>query len=115
MTDIANYVDDAVPYFCGEIISTVVASLKRSAILNFNWFHNQMKGSEIKCHALLKTDETLQVKNGAALINSSKCEKLLGVDIVSQRLMSTLEVYAKKTSAKLNALSRLARCMCPEL
>ena len=96
MTDIANYVDDAVPYFSGEIISTVVASLKRSAILNFNWFHKQMKGSEIKCHALLKTDETLQVKNGAALINSSKCEKLLGVDNVSQRLMSTLEVYAKK-------------------
>ena len=114
MTDIANYVDDAVPYVSGEIISTVVASLKRSAILMFNWFHNQMKGSEVKCHALLKTDETLQVKNGAALINSSKCEKLLGVDIVSQRLMSTL-VYAKKTSAKLNALSRLARHMRPEL
>ena len=106
MTDIAIYVDDAVPYFSGEIISTVVASLKRSAILNFNWFHKQMKGSEIKCHALLKTDETLQVKNGAALINSSKCEKLLGVDNVSQRLMSTLEVYAKKNKCKIKCFKQ---------
>ena len=40
-----------------------------------------MKGNENKCHVLLSADETLQIKTGAALINSSKCENLLGAKI----------------------------------
>ena len=40
-----------------------------------------MKGYEDKCHVLLSTDETVQVNIGAARINISKCEKLLGIKI----------------------------------
>ena len=78
----ANYADDTPPYVSGDKISTVVASLETSAKLMFNWFtDHQMKGNEDKWHVLLSTDETLQVKIGAALINSSKCEKLSGIKI----------------------------------
>ena len=40
-----------------------------------------IKGNEEKCLVLLSTDKMLQVKMGAALLNSSKCKKLLGVKI----------------------------------
>ena len=56
-----------------------------------------MKGNEGKFHVLLSTNETLQMKIGVALINSSKCDKLLAVKIDNKlTLKSTLEVYAKK-------------------
>ena len=74
---IASYADDTTPYDSGNKISTVVASLESLANLVFNWFtDNQMKENEDKCYVLLSTDEKLQVKIGAALINSSKYEKL---------------------------------------
>ena len=48
----------------------------------FSWFtDNQMEGNEDKWHVQLNTEDTLQVKIGAALINISKCEKLLAVKI----------------------------------
>ena len=72
-TGIANYTDDTKPYVSGNKISTVGASLDRSANLMFNWFtDNQIKENEGKCHELLSTDETLHVKIGATFINSSK-------------------------------------------
>ena len=76
------------------------------ANLMFNWFtDNQMKRDEDKCFALFSTDETLQVKIGAALISSSKCEKLLGVEIDNKFTFDEhIRSKCKKASAKLNAL-----------
>ena len=37
---IANYADDTTPYVSGDKISTVVASIERSAPVMFNWFAN---------------------------------------------------------------------------
>ena len=75
---IANYAEDTTLYVSGDKSSTVVASLETSAILTFIWFtDNQIKENEVKTYVLLITDETLRVKIGAALIGSSKYEKLV--------------------------------------
>ena len=59
--------------------------------------------------------DTLQVKIGAALINVSKCEKLLAVKIDNKLTIDKqiTSVY-KKVSTKLIALSRVSQYMCPE-
>ena len=67
--DIANHADDTTPYVSGDKISTVVASIERSAHLMFNWFaDNQIKRNEDKCCVLFSAVEILQVKIGAALV-----------------------------------------------
>ena len=79
---VGNYADDTTPYIHGENMESIIKSQEQSANLLFNWFKNdQMKGHEDKCHELLSTDETVQVNIGAARINISKCEKLLGIKI----------------------------------
>ena len=66
---IANYADDTTPYVSGDKISTVVASIERSAHLMFNWFaDNQIKRNEDKFCVLFSAVEILQVKIGAALV-----------------------------------------------
>ena len=63
---------------------------------------------------LLSTYETMQVKIGAAVINSSKCQKLLGVKIDNRLTFNEyIRSTCKKASAQLNALNRLAEDMCP--
>ena len=65
------------PYVKVDKISTIVTSLERSANLMYKWCTDkQMKGNEVKCHMLLSTDETVQVKIAAALISSCKFGKL---------------------------------------
>ena len=73
-----------------------------------------MKRNEEKFHELLSTDETLQVKIGAALIKSSKCKKVLGVKIDNKSMFDEHRIICKKASAKFNASSRVAKYMCPE-
>ena len=74
-----------------------------------------MKDSNDKCYVLLSTDEKLQVKIGAALINSSKYEKVLGVKIDNKLTFDEhITSICKKASGKLNALSIVAKHVCPE-
>ena len=64
---------------------------------------------------MLQVNETLQVKTGAALINSSKCEKLIDFKIDNKLTFDEdIRSIYKKASAKLNALSRVAKYICPE-
>ena len=113
-TDIADFADNTTPYFSGDKISPVVASLERSANLMFNWFTDKkMKGNKDKCHVLLCTNETLQVKIGAALIANNKREELVGVKIDDKLMFDEhIRNIFKKGSAKLNALSRVAKHIC---
>ena len=80
--DIANYADDNTPYVSGKNIDEVVRFLEESSRVIFKWFSdNQFQANASKCHALLSTDEHVQVKIGAAQIENSPSEKLLGVTI----------------------------------
>ena len=80
--DIANYADDNTPYVSGKNIDEVVRFLEEFSRVIFKWFSdNQFLGKASKCHVLLSTDEHLPAKIGAAQIENSSSEKLLGVTI----------------------------------
>lgn len=77
----------------GDKISTVVVLLEGLANLIFNCCNdNQMKGNEGSA------DETMQVKIGAAFINDSKCEKILGVKISSKERRSIMIAFSNHSS-----------------
>ena len=89
--DIANYADDNTPYSANNNIMDILSNLKlQSNILN-KWFKdNYMKASPGKYHLLLSATEeanTLNIED--VCINSSKCEKLLGVNIDSNLTLQT--------------------------
>ena len=108
--DIANYADDNTPYSANNNIADVLSNLKlQSNILN-NWFKdNYMKANPGKYHLLLSaTEETNTLNIEEVCIKSSKCEKLLGVNIDNHLTFEThIESLCKKASQKLNALLRV--------
>ena len=113
--DIANYADDNTPYSANNNIMDILSNLKlQSNILN-KWFKdNYMKANPEKYHLLLSATEernTLNIED--VCINSSKCEKLLGVNIDSNLTFEThVESLCKKASQKLNALLRATSLKC---
>ena len=89
--DIANYADDNTPYSANNDIVAMLSNLKlQSNILN-KWFKdNFMKANPGKYHLLLSaTEETNTLNIEDVCINSSKCEKLLGVNIDSNLTFET--------------------------
>ena len=108
--DIANYADDSTPSSANNNIADVLSNLKlQSNILN-NWFKdNYMKANTGKYHLLLSaTEETNTLNIEEVCIKSSKCEKLLGVNIDNNLTFEThVESFCKKASQKLNALLRV--------
>ena len=65
---------------------------------------------EDKCHVFLSTDKTLQAKICAALLNSNKCEKLLGVKTDNKLTFDEhIRSICKKSSREVNALYRGAK------
>ena len=108
--DRANYADDNTLYSANNNIADILSNLKlRSNILN-KWFKDSyMKPNPGKYHLLLSaTEETNTLNIEDVFINSSKCEKLLGVNIDSNLTFEThVESLCKKASQKLNALLRV--------
>ena len=88
----------------------ILSKLKlQSNILN-KWFKdNYMKANPGKHHLLLNaTEETNTLNIEDVCINSSNCEKLLGVNIDSNLTFEThVESLCKKASQKLNELLRV--------
>ena len=54
--------------------------LKKPLMLSFKWFSdNLMKSNAEKCHLLVSTNSTVNIKIGNIDITNSTSEKLLGV------------------------------------
>ena len=67
-----------------------------------------MKANPGKYHLLLSaTEETNTLNIEEVCIKSSKCEKLLGVNIDNHLTINHVESLCKKASQKLNALLRV--------
>ena len=68
-----------------------------------------MKANPDKCHALLSIAETKEIRVDDKVIENSRCEKLLGINIDSKL---SFDNHVKKlcdvASAKLKALTRVA-------
>ena len=113
--DIASYADDITPYVSGVISDSTVKSLEKIADLLFAWAnYNQMKGNKDKCHAFLSSQDNVHVNIGAAQIENSKWQKLLGIIIGSKLTFEDhVNRICKKASAKMNALGRILYYMDP--
>jgi hypothetical protein len=111
--DFASYADDNTPYVCGKNMNEVISSLENVSLRLFKWFtDNEMKANPEKCHLLLNTQSkwTLNIEN--VLLESSSCEKLLGIKIDNELNFDTyLTDICKKASNKIHAISRIAPYM----
>ena len=66
-----------------------------------------MKGNTDKCHLLLSKDESYEIRIGDSIIESSTCEKLLGIKIDSKlRFNNHIQDLCNKANRKLRALAR---------
>ena len=84
-TEFISYADNNILYHAGNTIEKVISSLQESSEKLFKWFSdNQMQGNSGKCHLILSTNEPVQIPIGESLIESTNCEKLLGVKIDSK-------------------------------
>ena len=78
-----------------------------------NWSNeNSIEANPGKCHLLLSGNDSSKMTVGNETISCSKCEKLLGIKIVSYlKFKEHIESLCKKVSQKINALSRPASSM----
>ena len=112
-TDIASYADDNTPYMTSDTIEGLIQSLEEVSIKLFKWFDdNLMKSNTDKCHLLVNTNESVKITIRDFDINSSRCEKLLGVKFDNNSSFDEhIADLCKKGSRKLHALSRVTPYM----
>ena len=80
--DITSYADDSTPFIVANNTDNVIASSEQVSGALFNWLKNyRLKNNVDKCHGLVSTRKLLDVKIGDYTIDSSECEKLLGVKV----------------------------------
>ena len=106
--DIANYEHGNTIYKEDENIDDLITSIQDAAANLFKWFSdNQMKGNTDKYHSLLSKDESSEIHIGDSVIESSTCEKLLGIKIDSKlRFDDHIQDLCNKANRKLRALAR---------
>ena len=104
--DIANYTDDNAIYREHENIDDLITSLQNAAAKRFKWFSdNQMRGNTDKCHLVLSKEESSEIHIGDSIIESSTCEKLLGIKIDSKlRFHDHIQDLYNKANRKLRTL-----------
>ena len=62
-TDIASYADDNTPYVIADNIDGVIKSLEEASEILFKWFNdNLVKSNADKCHLLVSTNNTVNIK-----------------------------------------------------
>ena len=71
----------------------------------------QIQRNSGKCHLILSTNEAAKIHTQKSLIESTNCEKLLGVKIDSKLSFDNhIKTICKKASNKLRALARITSC-----
>ena len=111
--DIASYADDNTPYIGANNINEVVHSLEKATDTLFKWFSdNLMKSNADKCHLLISTSNTVNIKIGNVDITNSACEKLLGVKFDYKLTFDDhISDLCKRASRKIHALARVTPYM----
>ena len=109
--DVCNYADDTTPYCVSMNLNDLMAKLEGAANDAVEWFrYNAMKLNSDKCHLLIcgHKFECMVCKIAKTQVIETYLVKLLGVKIESELTFNNyLKNVCKKTSQKLNALSRL--------
>ena len=109
-SNIANYVDDTIPYTCGENIRAVVSELKSLAYRLFKWFESKHTKANLgKSHILLSNKKTGKVTiSDVVLASSQKEEELLDITLNSElKFEKQVTGVYNKASQKIHDLSRI--------
>ena len=108
--DIANFVDDNIPFTSANNIDDLIDSLEKASSSLFKWFKdNLFKGNPDKCHLLVSPNENTKINIGEFSVENSNCEKLLGVKIDNKLTFDChVSDMCKKANRKSNALARIA-------
>ncbi len=114
-TDVCNFADDTTPYTSDMSLEVVMKRLETVSEKAVEWFrYNYMKLNAEKCHLLIcghKFELMIASVDNAAIIETQK-EKLLGVIIDSSLTFEDhVKQICKKSSGKLNALSRQCKVL----
>ena len=79
-SDFANYADDTTTYECGPTLNEVMNNLEITTEKMFKWFNfNNLKANASKCHLFSSPYQPFPVNIKGSVIESSNCEKLLGI------------------------------------
>ena len=115
-TEFTSCADDNTLYDADNTIEDVISSFQESSEKLFKWFsNNQMQGNSGKYHVILSTNGPAQIQIGESLIESTNCEKLLGVKIDSKLSFDKhIKTICKKASNKLRVLTRVTPYMAIE-
>ena len=92
-------------------INEVMNNLETTTEEMFEWFSfNNLKANASKCHLFLSPYQPVPVNIKGSIIESSNCEKLLGIYIDSNFSFEYhINRICRKASQKLHALSRIAK------
>ena len=106
-----TFADNTTPYGCGHSFNEVINNLETTTEKVFEWFSfNNLKANTSKCHLFVSHYEPVSLNVRGSIIESSSCEKLLGIFIDSN---FTFEYHINricgKTSQKLHALCRISK------
>ena len=78
--DIADYADDNTPHTSSNDAKGLIKSLEEASKELFKWFdYNLMKNNPHKCHLLVSTNDSGEIRIGNFRIENAKREKLLGI------------------------------------
>ena len=110
-SDFANFADDTIAYERGPTLNEVMNNLQTTAEKTFEWFSfNNVKANASKCHLFLSPYQPVPVNIKGSIIESSNCEKLLGIYIDSNFSFEYhINRICRKASQKLHASSRIAK------
>ena len=79
-TEITSYADTNTPYVIADNIDGIIESLEEASEILFKWLNDNLtKINADKCHLLVGTNNTVEIKTGNFDITDSKSEKLIRV------------------------------------
>ena len=111
--NIANYADDTTPSALDSKPENIVKLLEENADKLFDWFsNNYLKANPGKCHLIVNTTGNIRINVRSETISNSSNQKLLGIFFNSNFCFDDyVASLRKKTSQKLNGLTRVALYM----
>ena len=77
--DIASYADDNTPYVIADNINGVITSLEKVSKALFEWPENNLLCNADKCHLLVSSSDTVNIRVSKYDIKNSEPQKLVGV------------------------------------
>ena len=111
--DIASYADDNTPYVIADDINGVIASLEKASKAMFEWFeNNSLKSNAGKCHLLVSSSDTVNLRVSGYDIKNREWEKLISVKFDNKLIFGKhITDICRKAGRKTYALARITLFM----